>query len=183
MLARSCTRRLATARCSPPSITCGRSWPSCGSARAHPGSSCWATWRTGACAPMAAASSLFSSSRSGCAATPDNSGDRSPVTGRKKARLGGLFCCRAFSGGALRPTRTRGDKPVAAAVQLSLFDLRFLVDDVLARDRIVLLDLHLVRRRALVLRRRVEMARAGRGLEFDFLAHISAPLTAANGQD
>src|SRR5439155_27332051 len=52
-----------------------------------------------------------------------------------------------------------------------LFDLCFLVDDVLARPGVVLLHLDLVGRAALVLGGGVEMAGAGRGFELDFLAH------------
>jgi hypothetical protein len=44
-----------------------------------------------------------------------------------------------------------------------LFDLRFLVGDVLARDWIEFAHFHLVRVQALVLRRHVEVAGAGRG--------------------
>jgi hypothetical protein len=47
---------------------------------------------------------------------------------------------------------------------------------VLARDRVVFLDLHLVGRRALVLGRGVEMAGAGGGLELDLLTHGSTPV-------
>jgi hypothetical protein len=43
----------------------------------------------------------------------------------------------------------------------ALLQLRFLVDDVLARNRIEFLDLHLFRHQLLVLRRGVEMAGSG----------------------
>src|SRR5690606_12496284 len=49
-------------------------------------------------------------------------------------------------------------------------DLGFLVGHVLAHDRIVLLDLHLVGRGLLVLVGGVEMAAAGRGHEADLVA-------------
>src|SRR6266571_3668034 len=52
-----------------------------------------------------------------------------------------------------------------------LFDLGFLVDDVLARPGVVLLHLDLVGRAALVLGGGVELAGAGRGFELDLLAH------------
>ena len=52
-----------------------------------------------------------------------------------------------------------------------LLDLRFLVLDVLAHDRVVFLDGHLVGVQALVLRRHVEMARTGGGQQFHFFAH------------
>src|SRR5690348_3102257 len=59
-----------------------------------------------------------------------------------------------------------------------LLELSLFVDDVLARDRIVLLDLDLVGRGALVLGRGVEVAGAGRGFELDlFAGHGSAPQT------
>src|SRR5690606_11221065 len=46
----------------------------------------------------------------------------------------------------------------------------FLVQDVLAYDRIVLLEFELVGRRTLVLRTRVEVTRTGGRLELDFFA-------------
>jgi hypothetical protein len=52
-----------------------------------------------------------------------------------------------------------------------LLDLRFLVLDVLAHDRIVFLDVHLVGMQALVLRGHVEMAGASGRQQFHFLAH------------
>src|ERR1700722_8575585 len=55
-----------------------------------------------------------------------------------------------------------------------LFDLRFLVGDVLARDRIEFAHFHLVRMQALVLCRHVEVAGAGRGQELDLFTHDDA---------
>src|SRR6187399_352843 len=52
-----------------------------------------------------------------------------------------------------------------------LLDLRFLVVDVLAYDRIVFLDVHLVGVQALVLGSHVEMAGAGGRQQFHFFAH------------
>src|SRR4051812_39279686 len=74
------------------------------------------------------------------------------------------------------PTRSRSNvrakkSPLRRAF---LFQLRFLVDDVLARLRIVFLDLDLVGRSALVLRRRVEVAGAGGRFQLDLFAHGSA---------
>src|SRR5437899_10673580 len=79
----------------------------------------------------------------------------------------------------VRPTRRT---PASGLCQLSLkpnekpafagflFDFCFLVDDVFARPGVVLLHLVLVGRGALVLGGSVEVAGAGRGFEFDFLA-------------
>src|SRR5690349_15789187 len=61
-------------------------------------------------------------------------------------------------------------RPTTGA-RLELLDLRFLVFDVLAHDRIVFLDVHLVGMQALVLRGHVEMAGAGGRQEFHFFAH------------
>jgi hypothetical protein len=58
-----------------------------------------------------------------------------------------------------------------ASARLKLLDLRFLVRHVLAHDRIVFLDFHLVGMQALVLRDHVEVARIGGRQEFDFFAH------------
>src|SRR5436190_24120890 len=66
--------------------------------------------------------------------------------------------------------------PTARGSRSSL-QLRFLVEHVLARLGVVLLDLHLVGHRALVLGRGVEVAGAGRRFELDLLAHGSAPQT------
>ena len=54
-----------------------------------------------------------------------------------------------------------------------LLDLRFFVDDVLARYRIVFLHLKLIRHGALVLVRRVKVASAGRGVHSDLFTHGS----------
>src|SRR5579862_853974 len=53
----------------------------------------------------------------------------------------------------------------------ALLDLRLFIGDVLARDGIVFLDLHLVGHRALVLGGRVEVAGSGGRLELDLFAH------------
>ena len=55
--------------------------------------------------------------------------------------------------------------------QNSLLDLGFLVDHVLANDRIVLFDFHFVRHVALVLGRGIEMTSIGAGDELDFVTH------------
>src|SRR5690606_14110527 len=55
--------------------------------------------------------------------------------------------------------------------QAGLLQLGFLVFDVLARDRIELLDQHLFRRRALVLGRGVEVPGARGGLELDLFTY------------
>lgn len=52
-----------------------------------------------------------------------------------------------------------------------LLDLAFLVDNMLTYDRIKLLDLHLFRHVLLVLRRRIEMAGASAGHQFDLVTH------------
>jgi hypothetical protein len=57
--------------------------------------------------------------------------------------------------------------PVGSA----LFDFRFLVQDMLAHDGIELLDLHLFGHVFLVLGGRIEVAGAGAGYQFDFVAH------------
>jgi hypothetical protein len=57
----------------------------------------------------------------------------------------------------------------------SLLDLRFFVGDVLARDRIEFLGLHLVRMEPLVLGGRVVVTGAGGGDELDLVAHGDAP--------
>src|SRR5690606_5872186 len=54
-------------------------------------------------------------------------------------------------------------------------DLGFLVDHVLAGDRIEFLDLHLLRHVPLVLVGRVEVASSGRRLELDLVAHGVSP--------
>src|SRR5688572_32922132 len=64
----------------------------------------------------------------------------------------------------------------AAAVKvnvpfLPLLDLGFLVDHVLAHDRVVLADLHLLGMQALVLGRGVEVTGAGARNELDLVAH------------
>src|SRR5690606_7219770 len=56
-----------------------------------------------------------------------------------------------------------------------LLDLGFLVDHVLAHDRIVLLDLDLVGRGALVLVGGVEVAGTGAGHQTDQVTHDSSP--------
>ncbi len=70
-------------------------------------------------------------------------------------------------------------KPVKSRFVLltvALFDLGFLVDHVLARLGIVLLDLHLFRHGALVLVRGVEVAGTGGRFELDFIAwHVGSP--------
>jgi hypothetical protein len=53
----------------------------------------------------------------------------------------------------------------------ALLDLGFFVSDVLAHDRVELLDLHLIRVEALVLGRGVVMPRARGGYQLDFVAH------------
>src|SRR5512147_2664398 len=60
-----------------------------------------------------------------------------------------------------------------------LLELGFLVEDMLARLGIVLLDLQLVRRGALVFGRGVEVAGAGARLELDLLAHGRPPSPAS----
>src|SRR4051812_48728596 len=67
--------------------------------------------------------------------------------------------------------------PTAANRKQKLFDLRFLVGHVLADLGVEFLHFHLVRMEALVLRRRVVVARASRRDQFDFFAHGSAPYT------
>src|SRR5690348_15147941 len=52
-----------------------------------------------------------------------------------------------------------------------LLELRLFIGHMLARDGIVLLDLHLVGHGPLVLSRRVEVAGAGRRLELDLFTH------------
>src|ERR1700693_949852 len=66
----------------------------------------------------------------------------------------------------------------------SLFDLGFLVRDVLAHDRVELAYFHLVRMQPLVLHCDVEMAGTGRGQQFDLFAHapILLELDAASAQ-
>src|SRR5210317_1252464 len=63
----------------------------------------------------------------------------------------------------------------------SLFDLGFLVDDVLTDRRIVLFRLQLFRMELLVLRRRVVVARAGTGHQLDLVAitfcHVDSSVT------
>ncbi len=53
---------------------------------------------------------------------------------------------------------------------MASLDLAFLVDHVLAHDRVVLLDFHLARGVLLVLVRRVEVAGVGRGDQTDLVA-------------
>ena len=57
--------------------------------------------------------------------------------------------------------------------QLSLFDLCFFVNHVLANSWIVLLGFHLFRMQALVLGHCVVVARSGAGNQFDFVTHCS----------
>src|SRR5262245_51073601 len=99
---------------------------------------------TGAGAPRQAAAKPSSSFRGACAATPEL---RLRI---KKPARAGFF---AFE-------------------RLRSLDLRFFVDDVLARHRIVFLHLDLLRRGALVLRRRIEVTRACRGFQLDLLTHV-----------
>ena len=63
-----------------------------------------------------------------------------------------------------------------------LLELRFLVHDVLAGDGIELLDLHLFRHELLVLRRRVEVAGAGRRFELDLFAGMIGFLIGAGSR-
>jgi hypothetical protein len=56
-----------------------------------------------------------------------------------------------------------------------LFDFRFLVDHVLARDRVEFFHLQLVGRGALILVGSVEVSCAGTGNHLDFVAHGSNP--------
>jgi hypothetical protein len=86
--------------------------------------------------------------------------------------LRGLFYFRSLNG-ASRPferpeVNWRQRRP-------DLLNLGLFVDYVLARDRIEFLHLDLVRGRALVFVRGVEMARAGRRLKFDFFSHDRPP--------
>ena len=73
----------------------------------------------------------------------------------------------AFSLGIKKPAERR----VLTGRRRPSLDLSFLVEHVLARDRVVLLDLHLARLIALVLRRGVEVPRVGAGVEADLLAY------------
>src|SRR5688572_5753039 len=66
-----------------------------------------------------------------------------------------------------------------ARAGLFSFQLGLFVEDVLARLGIVLLDLELVGRGALVLGRGVEVAGAGRRFELDLFAHGYLPLLLA----
>ena len=65
---------------------------------------------------------------------------------------------------AFRHTRT------GTELKRELLELRFLVDHVLASNRIVLGDFHLARLSLAVLGRGIEMTRASRGLELDLIA-------------
>jgi hypothetical protein len=53
----------------------------------------------------------------------------------------------------------------------SLLDLGFLVDHMLANDRIILFDFHFIGHVALVFGRGIEMTSIGAGNEFDFVTH------------
>src|SRR5688572_5113332 len=57
------------------------------------------------------------------------------------------------------------------AARSGLLDLGFLVGHVLAHDRVILADLHLLGMQALVLGRGVEVTRAGARNELDLVAH------------
>jgi hypothetical protein len=61
-----------------------------------------------------------------------------------------------------------GDSP---GVLLELLDLRFFVGDVLARNGIKFLDLHLFRHRALVFGGRIKVTGSRGRLELDFFTH------------
>src|SRR6185503_9668138 len=91
------------------------------------------------------------------AGRPPGSKKKAPPVSRR-----GLFRL-AF----MTPDPLRGGREI----HLGLLDLRFLVSDVLAHDRIVFLHFHLVGVQALVLRGHVKMAGAGGRQQFHFLAH------------
>jgi hypothetical protein len=54
-----------------------------------------------------------------------------------------------------------------------LFELRFLIDDVLARHGVEFLHFYLVRRRPFVLRRGIEVSGSGGRFQLDFLSHVA----------
>src|SRR5688500_7722918 len=116
--------------------------------------------------------------------------------GRRRGRRGSISTATAWASRAAGKPSTRSrwarSTPSARARHANKkarsrgpfsFQLRFLVDDVLARLRIVLLDLELVGRGALVLGGGVEMAGAGRGFELDFLSHGLPAFTLGCGLD
>src|SRR4029079_7907286 len=128
-----------------------RNWPCCGNARRPTKSRCSRSWKTGAIARRKAISPRCVTSRAHCAATPE----RSPRYKSKARRQAGFFC------------------PDTAG----LLDFGFLVNDVLAGNRVEFLHFYLVGGRALVLRGGVEMTGAGRRFQFDFLSHLALRLT------
>src|SRR5215471_9029689 len=67
-------------------------------------------------------------------------------------------------------TQSRQSRVITQAIAALLLELLFLVDDVSAHDGVVLLELELVGRVLLVLRRGVEVTRPGGRLELDVLA-------------
>src|SRR5437867_13031986 len=73
---------------------------------------------------------------------------------------------------------TSGPKPREARLGPTSLELRFLIGDVVARDGIEFLDLHLFRHELLVLRGRVEVSRARRRFQFDLFTHVRLPLIA-----
>jgi hypothetical protein len=70
-----------------------------------------------------------------------------------------------------RVVSTSGSSGSVRPTPVSLLDLRFFVGDVLAHDRIEFLGFHLVGMQPLVLGRRVVVAGARRGDQFDLVAH------------
>jgi hypothetical protein len=95
---------------------------------------------------------------------------------RKKARaLRAFFMPRVER--RFASVRTGGDRNGGARRPFypDLFDLRFLVDNVLARNRIVLLDLDLIRCGTFVFRGGIEVTGSGARLELDFFPHLTSP--------
>src|SRR3990172_10515130 len=133
-----------------------------------------ASSRTGATAPKPAALWRCRISPGACAATSLRRRNRAAPGSKKSPPETGFFyfVMPADAGiqGILDPCLRRDDRANARS-----FEFGFLVDHVLARDRIEFPDLQLVRRGALVLVRRVEMAGAGGCFYLDFFPH-SIPL-------
>src|SRR5260370_25543468 len=77
---------------------------------------------------------------------------------------------------------TPGPKPRKTRLGPASLELGFLVENVLARDGIEFLDLHLSGHRLLVLGRGVEVPGPGRGLQLDLVAHLETPSLSAAGR-
>src|SRR3569623_1151449 len=87
--------------------------------------------------------------------------------------MGGVWVRISVGSSGMRPSRRQDPREKTrgrATLRLALLNLRFFEDDVLADDRVVLLELELVRGVLLVLGRRVEETGIGSRHQLDLFA-------------